>query len=134
MMHLANALMQCKPFKNRQQQLSESLDCLSFNYPSLYSQFIREIKKREIESNDLKKIIKWKNTSNSYIKLHEALIMVKNHNVMAKEEYMESVKQMLYHTIENKTNFKAALKICYLLERSPNLTSIYECVLIFIFP
>lgn len=134
MKNLANALMQCKPFKNRQQHLSESLDCLSFKYPSLFTMFVREIKKREIESNDIKKISKWKNTSNSYIKLHEALIMVKSHNVMAKEEYLESIKQMLSHTIENETNIEAALKICYLIERYPNLTTIYEYVLIFTCP
>lgn len=52
MKQLATTLMQCKSFKERQERLSESLDNLSFDYPDIYTILYREIKRRELESND----------------------------------------------------------------------------------
>jgi len=128
MKHLAEALTQCKSFKERQERLSESLDHLSFNYPDLYTVLYREMKKRELDSNDPSKIIKWLNHQSlkSFVKLHEALMLVKNNNIMAKEEYTYNLRRMLNQTIENGTNIEMAIKICNLIEKSPNLTIIYE--------
>lgn len=128
MKQLAEALLQCKSFRERQERLSESLDQLSFNYPDLYTVLYREMKKRELDANDPNKITKWlKNpSSKSFVRLHEALILVKNNNIMAKEEYTYNLRRMLSQTIENGTNIEAAVKICHLIERSPNLTVIHE--------
>ncbi|XP_060873301.1 protein Smaug homolog 2-like [Metopolophium dirhodum] len=128
MKQLAETLMQCKSFKERQERLSESLDHLSFNYPDLYTVLYREMKKRELDSNDPSKITKWLNNqpSKSFVKLHEALMLVKNNNIMAKEEYMYTLRRMLNQTIENGTNIEIAVKICNLIEKSPNLTIIHE--------
>jgi len=128
MKQLAEALMQCKSFKERQERLSESLDHLSFNYPDLYTVLYRGMKKRELYSNDPSKIIKWLNnpSSKSFVKLHEALMLVKNNNIMAKQEYMYNLRRMLNQTIENGTNIEIAVKICNLIQKSPNLTIIHE--------
>jgi len=129
MKQLAEALMQqCKSYKERQQRLSESLDHLSFDYPDLYTVLFREMKKRELDSNDPNKITKWLNnpSSRSFVKLHEALLLVKNNNIIAKEEYMYNLRCMLSQTIENGTNIEIAVKICRLIEKSPNLSIIYE--------
>lgn len=121
-------MLQCKSFKERQQRLNESLDHLSFDYPDLYIVLFREMKKRELDSNDPNKITKWLNnpSSRSFVKLHEALILVKNNNIMAKEEYMHNLRCMLNQTIENGTNIEIAVKICHLIEKSPNLSIIHE--------
>ncbi|XP_025209115.1 uncharacterized protein LOC112604349 [Melanaphis sacchari] len=123
MKQLATKLMQCKSFKERQGRLSESLDHLSFEYPDIYIILYREIKRRELESNDPNKITKWLSnpTQKSYIKLHESLMMVKKNNIMAKEELIYNLSSMLNQTIENGANLKAALKICHLIEKSTNL-------------
>ncbi|XP_060850700.1 uncharacterized protein LOC132929389 [Rhopalosiphum padi] len=128
MKQLAMTLMQCKSFKERQERLSDSLDHLSFNYPDLYTVWFREMKRRELESNDPNKIIKWLSnpSSKSFVKLHEALMLVKNNNIMAKEEYMNNLRRMLNQTIENGTNIEAAVKICHLIEKSTNLSIIHE--------
>jgi len=128
MKQLAMTLMQCKSFKERQERLSDSLDHLSFNYPDLYTVWFREMKRRELESNDPNKITKWLSnpSSKSFVKLHEALMLVKNNNIMAKEEYMNNLKRMLNQTIENGTNIEAAVKICHLIEKSTNLSIIHE--------
>lgn len=125
---LAKAVMKLKTFQQRQEYLNESLDHLSFDYPEVYSTLLREIKRREIEINDPFKITKWLNESksNSYVKLHEALLLVKNNNILAKEEYLENMKSMLFHTIETGTCIDLAMKICLLVEKSPSLKSIYE--------
>lgn len=128
MKQLANALEKRSSFKDRLECLTESLDNLSFDSPNMYSLLYREMKRRELESNDPNKIIKWLSASqpNSYVKLHEALMMVKNHNVMAKEEYLDNLKQMLNQTIENGTDIEVAVKICSLIEKSAHLKSIHE--------
>jgi hypothetical protein len=128
MKQLAMTLMQCKSFKERQERLSDSLDHLSFNYPDLYYVWFREMKRRELESNDPNKITKWLSnpSSKSFVKLHEALMLVKNNNIMAKEEYMNNLRRMLNQTIENGTNIEAAVKICHLIEKSTNLSIIHE--------
>lgn len=127
MKQLAMMLINCKSFKDRQEHLSESLNNLSFNYPEIYSLLFREVKKRELESNDPNKITKWLNTTpNSYVKLHEALMLVKSHNIMAKEEYIDIIKHMLSQTIENGKNIEVAMKICYLIEKSSHLKTIFE--------
>jgi len=128
MKQLAEALMHCKSFKERQERLSESLDHLSFNYLDLYIVLHREMKKRELDANDPNKITKWLNNPSpkSFVKLHEALILVKNNNIIAKEEYTHNLRLMLNQTIENGTNIEIAVKICQLIERSSNLTIIHE--------
>ncbi|CAI6360720.1 unnamed protein product [Macrosiphum euphorbiae] len=128
MKQLAEALMQCKSFKERQERLSESLDHLSFNYPDIHTMLYREMKKRELDSNNPSKITKWLNnqSSKSYVKLHEALMLVKNKNIMAKEGYMYNLRHMLNQTIANGTNIEIVVKICNLIEKSPNLTIIHE--------
>lgn len=125
---LAKTLLQCKSFKIRQHHLEESLNTLSFDYPDLYSQLFKEMKRRELTFNDPTKIAKWFDTSNpdAYLKLHEALILVRSHNIMAKEEYTNSLKQMLCQTLENKNNIDLAVKICNLIEKSPHLKTIKE--------
>lgn len=123
---LVNALMEIKSIKERQKRLSETIDYLSFCYPDLFSLLFREIKKRELESNDLYKISKWFNNSNSYVKLHGALVLVKNNNILAKEEYLRNLNRMLCQTIENGTNIDATVKICRLIEKSSHLESIYK--------
>lgn len=127
MKQLAAMLLKCKSFKERQDCLNESLNNFSFDYPELYSMLFREMKKRELESNDPNKITKWLSaTPNSYVKLHEALMLVKGHNLMAKEEYFESIKHMLSQIIESGINIEVAMKICNLIEKSPHLKSIFE--------
>lgn len=128
MKQLAQSLEKCKSFKTRLERLTESLDYLSFEYPYLYTMLFRELKRRELEINDPNKIVKWLSASqpNSYIKLHEALMLVKTHNVMAKEEYLDSLKKMLCETIESGTDIDVAMKICILIEKSSNLKSIHE--------
>ncbi|XP_026814009.1 uncharacterized protein LOC113554387 [Rhopalosiphum maidis] len=128
MKQLATTLMQCKSFKERQERLSESLDHLSFDYPDIYTILYREIKRRELESNDPNKIAKWLSnpTQKSYIKLHESLMMVKNNNIMAKEEFMYKLRSMLNQTIENGANFEVAVKICHLIKKSTNLKIFQE--------
>ncbi|XP_025191727.1 protein Smaug homolog 2-like [Melanaphis sacchari] len=128
MKQLAMKLMQCKSFKERQERLSESLDYLSFNYPDLYTVWFREMKRRELDSNDPNKITKWLDnpSSKSFVKLHEALLLVKNNNIMAKEEYVNNLRRMLNQTIENGTNIEVAAKICHLIEKSTSLAIIYE--------
>ena len=120
--------MHCKSFKERQERLSESLDHLSFNYPDLYTMIHREMKKRELDSNNPSKITKWINnqSSKSFVKLHEALMLVKNNNIMAKEGYMYNLRHMLNQTIANGTNIEIVVKICNLIEKSPNLNIIHE--------
>lgn len=123
------ALMQCKSNKERQERLIDSLGYLSYNYPDIYSQIVREIKKREIEFNDPSRITKWVNVSTSdacYTKLHEALMLVNGNNTKAKEQYTNNLKQLLVQTIENKTNIEVAVKICSLVEKSSHLSIIYE--------
>lgn len=122
---LVQALMESKSFKERQQRLSEAIDYVSFGFPDLYSQLYREIKKRELESNDPHKISKWLSNSNSYVRLHGALVLVKNNNILAKEEYLCNLNRMLCQTIENGTDIDATVKICRLIEKSANLESIY---------
>lgn len=128
MKKLANALKDCKSYKARQQCLNDSLDFLSFEYPDIYYLLFKEVKQREREFNDPNKISKWPSimVPNSYVKLHEALILVKSHNILAKEKYMDNIKQMLCHTIENGTNIDVAIKICRLIEKSPHLKTIHE--------
>lgn len=124
---LAMKLMNCRSFKERQECLSESLDNFSFEYPDLYSMLFREMKKRELEANDPHKIAKWLSTTqNSYAKLHESLILVKNHNLIAKEEYTNSIKHMICETIEHGSNIEIAVKICCLVEKSPHLKTVFE--------
>lgn len=124
---LAMMLMKCKSFKERKRYVNESLDNLSYEYPDLYSLLFREMKKRELEANDPNKITKWLSTTpNSYLKLHEALMLVKNHNLIAKEEYLNTIRYMLCQTIKNKTNIDVAVKICFLIEKSSHLKIIYE--------
>lgn len=127
---LANTLMRCASFKDKLRFLNESLDSLSLKHPELYSLLFKEFKRRELEFNDPNKITKWLSTSNPniYVKLHEALMLVKSNNIMAKEEYIDYLKQMLRHTIENGTNIEVAMKICYLIEKSPRLKTIHEYV------
>jgi len=128
MKQLATTLMQYKSFKERQECLSEALDYLSFEYPDIYTILYREIKRRELESNDPNKITKWLRnpTQTSYIKLHQSLMMVKNNNMMAKEELMYNLKSMLNQTIENGDNFEVAVKICHLIGKSANLKIFQE--------
>ncbi|CAI6344719.1 unnamed protein product [Macrosiphum euphorbiae] len=123
MKQLATTLMQYRSFKEKQECLSKSLDHLSFDYPDIYVMLYREIKRRELESNDPNRIAKWLSNSeqNPYVKLHESLMMVKNKNIMAKEELMYSLSAMLNQTIKNGTNIEAAVKICHLIRKSSNL-------------
>ncbi|CAI6368371.1 unnamed protein product [Macrosiphum euphorbiae] len=88
----------------------------------------REMKKRELDSNNPSKITKWLNnqSSKSFVKLHEALMLVKNNNIMAKEGYMYNLRHMLIQTIQNGTDIEIVVKICNLIEKSPNLTIIHE--------
>lgn len=123
MNQLAKTLMQLNSYKDRQNLLNGSLDCLSFNYPDVYIQLFKEIKKRERESNDINKITEW---TNSHVKFHEALILVRSNNVMAKEKYLESLKLMFCQTIENGNNIEATLKICSLIENSIHLSTFHE--------
>lgn len=124
---LAKALFS-KSFKTRQQHLEESLSILSTDYPDSYCQLFKEIKKREIAFNDPAKISKWLCTSNPnvYLKLYEALILVKSHNILAKEEYINNLEQLLGQTIKNRTNIKLAVKLCNLIEKLPHLNTIKE--------
>lgn len=122
---LVQALMKNKSFKERQKCLSEAIDYMSFDFPDLYSLLYREMKKRGLESNDPYRISKWLSNSNSYVRLHGALILVKKNNILAKEEYLRNLNRMLCQTIENRTNIDAAVKICRLIEKSAHLESIY---------
>lgn len=126
---LVNSLKQCnKSYKNRQDHVNESLDFLSFNYPDVYSLLFKEVKKRELESNNPYKIIQFSHNLStiSYVKLHGALILVKGHNNLAKEMYLIVLEHMLCQTIENRINIEQSMKICYLIETSKTLSIIYE--------
>lgn len=127
---LGNTLMRYKTFKDRQNHMNELLDFLSFNYPDAYNVLFKEMKKREIESNDPCKITQWTHSlaSNSYVKLHGALILVKNHNILAKEMYLVVLERMLYQTIENRTYIKESMKICCLIEKTKTLSIIHQSV------
>lgn len=122
----AKTLMKCKSHKERQKRLSESIDQLSYNYNDVFTLFYYELKKRENESNNPYKINFWFKSSYCYVKLHEALLLVKNNNIMAKDKYLDSLKCMLYQTIEHGTNIDKTMKICRLIEKSAHLKSIYE--------
>lgn len=128
MEQLAKSLMQFKSSKDRLQSLNESLDHLSFHHSNLFIMLFRELKKREMEYNDSKKMTNWLSASksNSYVKLHEALILVKSHNNIAKDNYLLNLKYMLNDTVETGSNIDAAIKICCLIEKSPHLSTIYE--------
>jgi len=123
MKQLATTLMQYRSFKERQECLSKSLDHLSFDYPDIYAVLYREIKRRELESNDPNRIAKWLSNpaQNPYVKLHESLMMVKNNNIMAKEEFIYNLRGMLNQTIKYGSNIEAAVKICHLIRKSSNL-------------
>lgn len=126
---LASTLMKYKTFKDRRDCLNELLDFFSFNYPELYVLLFKEMKKREIESNDPCKITQWSYNSASnayYVKLHGALMLVKSHNILAKEMYWVVLEHMLRQTIENLTNVEESMKICYLIEKSKTLSIIHE--------
>jgi len=129
MKRLAEALMECESDEQRRKCLIESLNDLSFEYPDVYSMLFMEMKIRELDANDPKKMSEWlstSNTSNSIVKIHEALILVKNDDMMVKEEYLDNLKHMLCSTIENGTHVEEVLKICYLIEKSPSLKTIHE--------
>lgn len=128
MNQLAKALTNAKSFKNRKQHLMESLDTLSFEYPDIYAMLFQELKNRELEFNDPYKISNRLITSksNRYVKLHEGLMLVSSHNIMAIEEFMNNLRPMLCLAIEKKTNVEIAVKICNLIIKSPHLTSIHE--------
>lgn len=128
MEQFAKSFMQCKSFKDRLQNVNESLDHLSSQYSNLYIMLFKEMKKRELEYNDSFKIIQWLDTkkSNSYFKLHEALILVKSHNMIAKDNYILNLRHLLQQTIENGSDIEAAVKICNLIEKSSHLSTIYE--------
>lgn len=129
MKRFAEALVKCESEKQRREQLIESLDDLSFDYPDVYSMLFSEMKIRELEANDSNKISKWlssSNNSNSIVKIHEALLLAKSDDLMIKEEHIDNLKHMLCHTIENGTYMEEVVKICYLIEKSPSLKNIYE--------
>lgn len=126
MKHFSKTLMKSKSPKERQRRLKESIDQLSYNYSDVFTLFFKEMKRRENESNNPYKIHFWFKSSHCYVKLHEALILVKNNNIMAKDKYLDSLKCMLYQTIEHETNIDEAIKICRLIEKSAHLKSINE--------
>lgn len=129
MKQLAEALVQCESDEQRREHLIESLDDLSYDYPDIYSMLFREMNKRELEANDPNKISEWlssSNKSNSIVKIHEALLLVKNDDMMIKEENFDNLKHMLCRTIENGTHMEEVVKICYLIEKSPSLKNIHE--------
>lgn len=129
MKRLAEALMEYESDDQRRECLIESLNDLSFEYPDIYSMLFMEMKIRELDANDPKKMSEWlstSNTSNSIVKIHEALILVKSDDMMVKEEYLDNLKHMLRSTIENGTHVEEVLKICYLIEKSPSLKTIHE--------
>ncbi|XP_026820265.1 uncharacterized protein LOC113558877 [Rhopalosiphum maidis] len=129
MKQLAEALVQCESDEQRREHLIESLDDLSFDYPDIYSMLFREMKNRELAANDPNKISEWlstSNKSNSIVKIHEALLLVKNDDMMIKEEHLDNLKHMLCRTIENGTHMEEVVKICYLIEKSPSLKNIHE--------
>lgn len=125
---LVKLLMQYKSTKDRQECMSELLNHMSLNYVDFYSLLWREMKKREVESNDPNKISKWliNPNPNSLIKLHDALMYVKTNNIIAQEVYLNNIQVMLYQTIINKTNIEVAVKICCLIEKSPHLKIMHE--------
>lgn len=129
MKRLAEALMECESDEQRHEFLIKSLNTLSFDYPDVYSMLFMEMKIRELDANDPKKMSEWlntSNTSNSIVKIHEALILVKSDDMMVKEEYLNNLKHMLCRTIENRTHVEEVVKICYLIEKSPSLKTIHE--------
>jgi len=125
---LARALMNKSTYKDRHDLLEKMLDYLSFEYSDCYSLLVREIRKREMQSNNPNLITKWINTSteNPIIKLHESLLLVKRHNIIAKERHIENVMSMFNQTIERGINTNAALKICNTIRDSKHLEDVYE--------
>lgn len=76
MKRFAEALVKCESEKQRREQLIESLDDLSFDYPDVYSILFNEMKIRELEANDSNKISDWlssSDNSNSIMKIHTAI-------------------------------------------------------------
>ncbi|XP_060860226.1 uncharacterized protein LOC132937426 [Metopolophium dirhodum] len=129
MKRLAESLMECESDEQRRERLIKSLNDLSFDYPDVYSMLFVEMKIRELDANDPKKMSEWlstSDTSNSIVKIHEALILVKSDDMMVKEEYLDNLKHMLCRTIENRTHVEEVVKICYLIEKSPSLKTIHE--------
>lgn len=124
---LVKLITQYRSLKDQQERMSDLLDHLSFDYVDFYTLLRREIKKREVESNDPNKITKWLSYSNpsALLKLHEALLLVKNNNIIAQKVYLNNIQIMLYQTIINRTNIEVAVKICCLIEKSPHLKIIH---------
>lgn len=122
---LANAILQFESFKQRQRCLSKSLDRLSFDFPVVYSLLFKEFKRRELEANDPYKIMKWLGTSksNSFVKLHEAFMLVRKNNIIAKNQYLDNLQCMLIQTIETRLCIDEAVKICHLVENSRTFIS-----------
>jgi len=129
MKQLAEAIIKCESDEQRCKYLIKSLNDLSFDYPDVYSMLFMEMKIRELDANDPDKMSEWLNTSNtlnSILKIHEALILVKSDDMIVKEEYLDNLKHMLCHTIENRTYVDEVVKICHLIEKSPSLKTIHE--------
>ncbi|XP_050537935.1 uncharacterized protein LOC126903641 [Daktulosphaira vitifoliae] len=122
------AINDCKSFKLRQQILSEMLDYVSIENPDAFLQIFREMKKRELDANDPNKISKWLSSSNVkfHSKLYESLMLVKSNNILAQEEYLGSLKQMLSHTLSTGDKLDECLKICSLIEKLSSLSKIHE--------
>lgn len=128
MKQLARALINKPTYDERHDLLEEMLDYLSFEFADCYSLLVREIKKREKQANTPFLITKWKSTSmeNPTVKLHESLLLVRQHNIIAKERHIENVTCMFNQTIERGINVNAALKICRIIRDSKHLEDVYE--------
>lgn len=129
MKRLAEEIMKCESDEQGHERLKESLDDLSFEYPDVYSMLFKEMKTRELEANDPHKMTEWlstSHTSNSIIKIHEALILIENDDMLVEEQHLDSLKYILCHTIDNGTQMEEVVKLCDLIEKSPSLKTIYE--------
>lgn len=118
MKQLARTLINTKTKKERQDMLKEVLDYLSFEYSDCYSVFVRDVKKRAKEYNNLLLIGKWQNNSseNSIIKLREE--MLKRHT--------DNIVCMLNQMTKQDIDTIETLKICDMINRIKILTSVYK--------
>jgi len=125
---LARALINKTSYKDRNDLLGKMLDYLSFEFSDCYFLLVREIRKREIQNNTPHLITKWirNSTGKSFIKLNEALLLVRPNNCIAKELHTANVTCMLDEAIEQSINVDVALKICNTIKGSTHLRDVYE--------
>lgn len=125
---LAENVKLCETQDQKEKYVTETIDQLKVENPTLVSMMAQQMHAQEVEANDPKLITEWLNPSKPfpYKKFHQALLLVNVDDIMVKDLYRKHLKRMLCSTIETKAHVAEAVKICYLIESTPYLTSIHK--------